>query len=87
MLAVLGPAADKQLKPPGQQAGAMDIGDLTTAWLAGFGDDPSAGGCPPCPPTGPCPDPGAHDGDEHKPQAHHAPRRHTPQSTPRMVSR
>ena len=75
---VLGPSADKELKPPGQQHGAIDIDELTSAWLAGFGDDPAAGGCPPCPPTGPCPDPTMEDGDEIKPQARLAPRRYTP---------
>lgn len=54
---VLGPDADKKLKPPGSQAGAMGLDDLAAAWLQGFGsDDPTAGGCPPCPASGPCPD-------------------------------
>ena len=53
---VLGPDADHALKKPGNQTGALDIGKMASAWLSGFGsDDPSAGGCPPCPPTGDCP--------------------------------
>jgi len=52
---VLGPGANSTLKPPGHQQGAMDLGDLEQAWLAGFAsDDPAKGGCPPCPNDGPC---------------------------------
>ena len=48
-------AANSTLKPPGHQQGAMDLGDLEQAWLAGFAsDDPAKGGCPPCPNDGPC---------------------------------
>ena len=46
----LGPDADKKIKPPGQQTGAMKVEDLSNAWLEGFTS------CPPCPATGPCPD-------------------------------
>lgn len=77
---VLGPDADKTLKPPGKQTGAMNVTDLTTAWLRGFGsDDPSAGGCPPCPASGSCPDPAAEaDGAAPVSPARAAPRPHVP---------
>ena len=53
---VLGPHADKTLKKPGNQTGALDIDKMASAWLSAFSsDEPSAGGCPPCPATGPCP--------------------------------
>lgn len=48
--AVLGPDADRTRKPLGRQEGAMALGALADAWLAGLVR------CPPCPPQGPCPD-------------------------------
>lgn len=54
---VLGPNANSTLKPVGSQSGGMTVDDLSSAWLSGFrSDEPSAGGCPPCPPSGACPD-------------------------------
>jgi len=53
---VLGPHADTTLKPSGSQTGAMDVDELATAWVSGF-KDTSAGGCEPCPASGPCPGP------------------------------
>jgi len=80
---VLGPDADTTTKPPGSQQGAMDVDQLATAWLSGFGsDDPSEGGCPPCPATGPCPDTGV----DAAPSRGRAPRPHRPLATP-MVER
>ena len=46
---VLGPKADTTLKPPGAQAGAIDVHELTTAWERGLSD------CPACPEAGSCP--------------------------------
>jgi hypothetical protein len=55
---VLGPDSNSTRKPPGSQAGALDMEELTAAWLKGF-NDTDHGGCPACPPSGPCPDPGS----------------------------
>ena len=70
---MLGPDADTKLKPPGAQAGAMDVEKLTAAWLAGLTTD----ACPPCPTEGPCPDVGAEmDADRVVSPALKAPRAH-----------
>lgn len=83
---VLGPDADTTLKPPGKQTGAMDVDELATAWLGGFASsDVASGGCPPCPPTGPCPDTTGTGDDELKPRARNAPRAHEPQMVERFV--
>jgi len=38
--------------------GGMNASDIVTAFVAGFeSEDPSQGGCPPCPATGDCPPP------------------------------
>jgi len=77
---VLGPSADRTLKPPGSQAGAMSVDDLAAAWLSGFGsDDPNKGGCAPCPASGECPDTDAsEDAGAVVTAARHAPRPHAP---------
>jgi hypothetical protein len=50
---VLGQGHNSSLTP----AGGMTAAELNQAWLAGFAsDEPSRGGCSPCPSSGPCPD-------------------------------
>ena len=50
---VLGPDSGTRLTR--RPAAAMPLDALRAAWLRGF-EDPERGGCPPCPPDGPCDD-------------------------------